>query len=321
MDLRRVRYFVAVADSLHFGRAAERMNVVQSAISQQLRLLEDELGVGLLERDRHNVQLTDSGRLFLVECRLLLSQAEKAKRVARNAASGVTGHITVGFVDNALWLVLPTLLRSFHDQHIGVELTLQPVDRSAQVRGLEDRTIDVALIPSPAPSGEYETDSFVQAPLVAALPLNHPMARLPVVSLEGLADEPFVLFPLAMGSRLLEIVHTACAAACFRPRVAQEARQMHTLLALVSAGLGVTLVPRWVAMTHVPNVIFRPISTHAVPYELVFAWRREPTSGVLTRFLAVANHVSETITAALLTADLRSDLLVLPRPSLAACSA
>ena len=291
MDLRRVRYFVAVAEQLHFGRAAERMNVVQSAISQQIMRLEDELETQLFERSGNEVRLTEAGRQMLPECRRLLRQADETVRIAKAAGAGTRGMINFGFVDNAICSLLPPLVREFRSRFPDVELSLHALNRVEQAAALEDRRIDIGLMPGPVPPGEFDSETFVAAPLVAALPRNHPLAALPSLSLANLAYEPFVLFPAAMRSRVLEVILAACAMASFTPWVVQEATQMHTLLALVDGGLGVTLVPRWVAREAVHDVAFRTLQPETPNYELLFAWRRDGPNTALAGFRDVAQHI------------------------------
>jgi DNA-binding transcriptional LysR family regulator len=290
LDFRRLRYFVAVAETTHFGRAAEQMNVVQSAVSQQIKLLEDELGVKLLERSRPNVKLTESGRQFLPACRRVLMQAEEAVRVARQAECGHLGRIRCSFVDNALWSLLPPLVRAYRDRYPAVEVELHPMDRDAQIKALEDRATDVALIPVPEPVGDFQSDLFAEAPLVVGLPNGHPLCVHRAVPIAMLAECPLVAFPAGMGARLSEIVVSACFTAGFAPRVAQEAAQMHTQLALVAAGFGICFVPGWVAATDFQNVQFRPVIRPSLPYGLRFVCRRDNDNAALRNFMALVRE-------------------------------
>jgi len=275
MDLRRLRYFVAVAEELHFGRAAERVHVVQSAISQQIKLLEEEFGFALFERSRNRVTLTVPGEVFLPEARDILRRSEAALHRARASADGTVGRLAIGFVDNVLWSVLPPILRDFRVARPEVELTLRPMARSEQIEALRAGVIDIGILPSPAPTHAMRTALLVGAPLVAAIPEHHPLADRGSISLTELADEPWVVFPPSMRSRILEIVASSCAAAGFVPIVAQEAEQLHTLLALVSAGLGVTLVPEWVARARPAGVSLVPVAEATPSYELLVAWQEE----------------------------------------------
>jgi DNA-binding transcriptional LysR family regulator len=292
MDLRRLRYFVAVAESLHFGRAAQHMHVVQSAISQQIKLLESDLEVVLLKRTRASVSLTEAGRMFLPECRRVLLQAEEAVRAARQAALGRVGSVRFSFIDNALWSLLPPMIRGFRDCYPGVSLELQPRDRIAQVEALENHVVDVALMPVPAPQGDFETQLFARGSLMVAIPAEHPLLGVSRIDIATLASHPVVTFPAGLNTRIREIFVAACAAAGFSPAVSQEASQLHTQLALVGAGFGLGLVPEWVAANNFQNIEFRPLQS-PLNYDLAFVWRRGSRSGVLARFLEIARQYSK----------------------------
>jgi DNA-binding transcriptional LysR family regulator len=288
IDLRRVRYFVTAAEQLHFGRAAERMNVVQPAISQQIKRFEEELGSKLFVRTGNEVRLTEVGQQMLPECRRLLEQADEAMRVARAARTGIRGRISFAFVDNAVCSLLPPLIRSYRERYPNVELRLQTLSREEQVTGLNDRRIDIGLLPGPVICEGLESDPFVGAPLVAALSRGHPLASQPSVPLEAFRDEPFVLFPAGIKSRLLEIIIAACANAGFTPKVVQEAMHIHTVLALVDAGVGITLVPPWVVREGVHDVSFVKLDTSTPTYDLKFAWRTDSSNVALDQLRAIA---------------------------------
>jgi DNA-binding transcriptional LysR family regulator len=288
MDLKSVRYFVSAAEQLHFGRAAERMNVVQSAISQQIKRLEEELDTKLFERSGNELRLTEAGRQMLPECRRLLIQADNTVKVAKSAGAGIRGKISFAFVDNSISSLIPPLVGEFRARRPDVELGLQALNRVEQIAALENRVLDIGLMPPPIPTGPFDSEIVVSAPLAAALPRGHALASSPSLSLCALASEPFVLFPVTMHTRILEIILAACAGQSFIPRVVQEATQLHTLLALVGAGLGVTLVPRWVTNESVRGVTFRSIHPETPAYELMFVWRRDNSNPALEGLRAAA---------------------------------
>jgi DNA-binding transcriptional LysR family regulator len=292
MDLRRLRYFMAVAEELHFGRAAQRMHVVQSAVSHQVKLLEEELGFSLLERSRHNVRLTVPGEIFLPEARDLLRRADEAMRRARASAEGTVGRLAIAFVDNVLWSILPPILRDFRQRWPQVELTLHPLDRSAQIEALRTSVIDIGIMPSPFPGHALKSAALAAGPLMAAIPEGHPLAARSTLSIVELESEPFVLFPRSMNSRILEIIVGCCASAGFTPRVVQEAEQLHTLVALVSAGLGVTLVPQWVARVQQLGVIYIPLDDLVTPYELIVAWNPNTDNPAVANFRELAAGIT-----------------------------
>lgn len=287
LELKRLRVFVAVAEELHFGRAAERLHLVQSAVSQQLKLLEQELGTLLLERTRRQVTLTDAGRLFLPEARCVLWRADAAARVARAAGSGNAGRLELGFVDNALWSGMPASVRLFRQRFPAVELGLQQLDRSEQIAALRGGGIDLGLLPAPPSMLEFDSFPFVDGRLLLALPRGHVLANRRSVPIGLLAEEPFVLFPASMGTHLHEIVRETCASVGFVPRVVQEARQLHILLALVGSGLGVTLAPRWASSVPIPDVLYRELKEPVPTYRLNWIWRRDAVNRAVPRFLEV----------------------------------
>ncbi|CEJ10542.1 Hca operon transcriptional activator [bacterium YEK0313] len=297
MELRHLRTFVRVAEELHFGRAAEQLHIAQSAISQHIRLLEADVGVRLLDRSRHRVSLTEAGRVFLPEAQRTLAQAAAATRAARAAGTGAIGQLEFGFVDNAVWSRLSTVLRTFHGRYPGVALRLHQTDRVALIAGLAEGSLDVALVPAPlpaalpAPAGAapaIASEVLVAAPFLVALPRGHRLSDHARLSLAMLADEPFVLFPPQLQTRLGEIVLSACADAGFAPRIVQEARQVHTLLALVAAGFGITLVPEWVTAIQAADVVYRPVTTVMPHYELRICFHAERTNAAVEAFRQVA---------------------------------
>ncbi|RDK08770.1 LysR substrate-binding domain-containing protein [Cupriavidus lacunae] len=292
MDLRRLRYFAAVAEELHFGRAAERMHVVQSAVSHQVKLLEEELGFPLLERSRHKVRLTVPGEIFLPEALDLLRRTDEAVHRARSSAEGAVGRLAIGFVDNVLWSILPPMLRDFRKQWPSIKLTLHPLDRAEQIEALRTSVIDIGIIPSPSPGHPLKTVALEAAPLIAAIPDGHPLASRSALSIADLANEPFVLFPLRMNSRILEVIIACCASAGFTPRVTQEAGQLQTLLAFVSAGLGVTLVPQWVARVQQPGVTYMTVNDLSTPYELIAAWNPGTDNPAVAHFREIATSIA-----------------------------
>jgi DNA-binding transcriptional LysR family regulator len=292
VEIRRLKCFIAVAESLHFGRAAQRLNIVQSAVSQQIKLLEQELGVELLKRSRHRVDLTEAGTAFLTAAKRALCQTEEAVQVARDAAAGRLGRLRLGFIDNVLWSVLPPILRAFRDRYPGIDVNLQQLDRGQQIKALEDRELDVGVLPSPQPGKGLESELLVSAPLIIALPETNPLSRRKTLPLALLAEEPFVAFPASMKTRLLAMTTSLCTAAGFLPKITQEAQQVSTLLALVSAGLGVTLVPRWVAASHPPGIVYREIEASVPPYELLIVWREGSVNNAIASFRSVASQVT-----------------------------
>jgi DNA-binding transcriptional LysR family regulator len=288
MDIKRLRYFVTVAEDLHFGRAAERLHIVQPALSQGIKQLEAELGVQLLDRSNGPVTLTGPGKVLLVEARRTLSQADRALQMTRAAANGVMGRIEIGFVDHAIWSVLPTILRAFREQFPTVDIGLQEMNVESQRRALASGELDVGFLPLPQRDEEFASEVLVETPFLLAMPREHVLARLSSVPLGALANEPFVMFPPSMGTRIQEVVRAACATAGFAPRIAQEGRQMHTIIALVGAGFGVTVVPSWAKSSHPGSVEYRPVRDPLPPYSLLLGYQKSNRQPAVEALLEVA---------------------------------
>lgn len=285
MELRHLRYFVAVAEELHFGRAAARLRIVQPALSMQVQHLEREVGVMLLDRSRRRVALTPAGRVFLAEARRTLAGADLAVRAARNADAGSEGRLRIGFADLAMWWELPTILRRFIDRFPRVDVILTELHREAQREALLRGDIDVGFLTLDSGERQLEGRLVLRDRLQVALPRGHALATRRRIPLRALAEEPWVLFPSDLRTRFAQLVLASCSSAGFTPRVAQEARQLHSLISLVSGGVGVTLLPSVVARTARSGVVFRPLVGAAPQLLMHVAWRSGETSPVLQRFV------------------------------------
>lgn len=293
MELRHLRYFVAVAEELHFGRAARRLHIVQPALSQQIQKLEGELGVVLLNRSKRRVALTDPGRAFLREARRTLSDAEGAIAAAHRAAAGKTGRLRVGYVDLAIFLGFPDILRRYRERYRSVDLETVELSRQEQREALDRGELDVGFYAYREGEGDFSVERVAEDPLIAVLPEGHAVAEQERIPLAALSEEPWALFPARFRSRYLELVLEACAAAGFTPRVEQEAEQMNTLAVLVGAGLGVTLLPRSVARLSRARIAVRPLVDPApvLPQDII--WRRGDLSPAASNFLAIAREVRD----------------------------
>jgi DNA-binding transcriptional LysR family regulator len=297
MELRHLRYFVAVAEELHFSRAASRLNVVQPALSQQIQQLERELGVTLLARTKRRVAITEPGRAFLAEARRTLANAEHAMRVARNAAAGEVGRLSVGYVDLATWRVLPGVLRTYRRRFPRVELTLIEQHRDLQRDALLRGDLDIGFFSLRDNEGPLSGVRVVNDPLVAAVPREHHLARRTRIPLRALAEEPWVLFSRELRTVYADLVLVACAAAGFTPRVVQEAGQMQTVRSLVSAGFGVTLLPGSMARASrgsAEAIAYRPLTGRAPRLPLHVVWRTGDLSPAGQQLVEVVREVGDT---------------------------
>ncbi len=287
MELRHLRYFIAVAEELHFGRAAERLCIAQPPLSQQIQQLERELGFLLFHRTQRRVQLTEAGRMFLDEARQTLNNLEKAAQVGRQMARGEVGWLGVGFVGTATYDVLPAALSAFREQYPGVQLVLRELVSARQAQALREKRIHIGLARPALQEDDIGSEPLVREPLLAALPERHPLANAASLPLTALAPEPFVLFPRHPKPSYADFVISTCEQAGFRPGIAQEAAEMQTAISLVAAGLGVTLVPACVQRLRREGVVYRTLEAPAPMTELCAIYRRDDDTAALQAFLRV----------------------------------
>jgi DNA-binding transcriptional LysR family regulator len=295
MELRHLRYFVAVAEELHFGRAAARLRIAQPPLSRQIRDLEREIGTPLFERLPRGVELTPAGAAFLPEARLTLAQAERARRTAERAARGEIGRLRVGFVEAAIYSgILPDVLGFFRMHLPDIGLSLFEMDAVQQAEAFRDGRIDLGVLHSPPPDADrwLHVEPVYTDPLIAALPHTHRLAARRRLALGELAAEPFVLFPRPVAPALYDAIIARCRAAGFSPRVVQEAAGWHTLAGLVGAGVGTTFVPRALANVQRPEVAYRPVRDLAVEMSMSAVWKRREKSPVRERFVTALRAVA-----------------------------
>jgi DNA-binding transcriptional LysR family regulator len=293
MELRHLHYFIAVAEELHFSRAAERLHISQPPLSQQIRDLEEELEVKLFERTKRQVHLTEAGNVFLERSYLVLAQLEQAIEATQRIGRGEVGRLAIGFVDSAMFTVLPEILRSFREQFPAVELRLHELTTAQQIQALYDKQVDVGIVRSTISEPGLSVECLLHESLVVALPENHLFAAQTQLSLSALADESFILFPAKMGPVFYEQIIHCCQQAGFRPKVAQEAVQMQTIIGLVAAGLGIAIVPASLQSFHRSGVIYRPLREQISDTGLYLTWRQHDTSPVISAFLSLTRKTTQ----------------------------
>jgi len=283
-----LRYFVAVAEERHFGRAAARLHIAQPPLSQQIRRFEAELGEPLLYRTTRSVELAPAGEVLLERAREILAAVDAAIDDARRAARGEYGRLAIGFTGSVTYAMLPSLAASLRQELPGVTLDLRgELLTPAQVAQLRDGTLDLGLLRPPVHERDLSTEVLGSEPLVAVLPRSHPLADSEAVPLELLNGEPFVTYPSHFRSVLHDAVEDACAAHGFKPLAAHEVAETATLVSFVAAGLGVSLVPASVRNMTVQGAIYRPLADDTTRVELAAAWRRDDDRPMLARALDV----------------------------------
>jgi DNA-binding transcriptional LysR family regulator len=292
MELRHLRYFVVLAEELHFGRAAARLGISQPPLSQQIRALEADLKAPLFARTNRRVELTAAGRALLVEARATLDQAERAAAVVSQAQRGQIGELRIGFAPSAP-LIAPftTTLLAFREAAPGVRLVLDDQVSTQQIEALMERRLHIGFVRSPSVPDLPDTLAAIELyrePLAAFLRADHPLAGDRTIALKALADEPFVFFPRDHGTSLHDQVLALCRRAGFTPRIAQEARANATILGLVGVGLGVSILPASLAGIAVANVACRALSPAGVPSSMWLVHRRQDQSPIAETFVALA---------------------------------
>lgn len=293
MELRHLRYFLAVAEELHFHRAATRLHISQPPLSQQIRALERELGVTLLERNRRRVTLTAAGEGFRDDVRTILAAVERASERAQHVARGSLGTLSIGFVGSAMFSpTLPDILREFRAGHPDVELVLRELPTTAQLRALAGGELDVGVIRGPVADAEghpeVELMTIQREHLVAALPADHRLAARRRLRAENLRGETFVILARREAPGLYASLVSAMRDAGGVPEDVLEVAEMQTIISLVAGGFGVSLVPASVGQVPRGGVAFRPIAGPTPTIELSVAWRAGTGSPVRDAFLAVA---------------------------------
>jgi DNA-binding transcriptional LysR family regulator len=302
MELRHLRYFVAVAEHGHVTRAAESLGIQQPPLSQQIKALEDELGVQLLRRKPRGVELTDAGTAFLERARAILGEVDRAFASTRRTARGEEGRVVVGFTSSAPFHpFVPRVIRMFREASPHVSLVLEESGSSDLVQGLHSEMIDAAFIRSPvADVVDLLVQPLLDERMLVALPTGHALASRAnaPLALAELANHTFILYKRPGAPGLYDSIIAACRGAGFSPRVGQEAPRIVSTLNLVAAGLGVSIVPESLRRLQMDGVVYRELADDAhLTAPLILACRRGENSAAVQRFIDVVQHSAEHIGA------------------------
>ena len=260
MTFLRLRYFIAVAEELHFGRAAKRLLLTQPSLSRQITLLEKEIGVSLLVRDTRRVALTNAGREYLDHAREILRSVSNAAESARRAERGESGRLSVAFYYIAGLGILPPVLREFQQRYPDVSLELRELPSKTQIAEVLKGTIDIGIVHEPSTVKAVSVETIQREVLVAALPSTHRLAGRSTMLLLDLHTESFIMFPRSDGSGLHDRIIASCNAAGFSPNIVTRANRFTTVIGLVAAGMGIAILPAVCAQIRHPHVVFRKIS-------------------------------------------------------------
>lgn len=294
MELRHLRYFIAVAEELNFSRAAERLHIAQPPLSKQIHDLEDELGVQLFDRSKRPLQITVAGQVFLEEAYLAIAQVENAVKMAQRASGGEIGRLVIGFTSSMANSFLPDILRDYRQRFPEVELVWRELATSLQLQALRDRQLDVGFFHLTSwmlEEADLDSMTIWHESLIVALPETHPLANQPQISLKVLAQESFILPSRQLAPGLSEQIENLCQQCGFSPAVIQEGTMMLTILGLVAGGVGVALLPANAQNLQRKGVVYKNIveSTPTVPMAAV--WRRGDVSATLHELLKVTKAI------------------------------
>jgi DNA-binding transcriptional LysR family regulator len=288
VEIRHLRYFVAVAEELHFSRAAARLHMAQPPLSQAIRRLEDAVGCPLLARTSRSVRLTPAGAAFLERARRTLRNLEDDIREARSIGAGQTGRLNVGFVGSGMLTILPEILSRYVTAYPGVQLQLHESFTARVIAGLLAGDVDAGIVRDAEPVDGLLATPLFSEPFIAVLPVDHPSAAASSMSVAALADTPFVYPPRSAGPRAFEKPLMLCEEHGFRPRVAHEASHWLTILRLVGAGLGVSLAPACVRHIATPEVACVPLRETRVVSDLELLHRVGEHRPIVHAFARIA---------------------------------
>jgi DNA-binding transcriptional LysR family regulator len=292
MELRHLRYFLAVAEELHFGRAAARLHISQPPLSQQIRRLERELHASLFHRTKRHVELTDAGRVLLADARALVARAEEAAGNAQRASRGEIGRLLVGCALWADFLDGASIIRRFARRHPDVLVELRDLTAAEQVAALEAARLQVGILRPPVPSKTLASERLLSEHLVVAFPRGHRFMRYERVPWKALVDQPYVLCSRRRAPAYEAVVARACHDNGVALKIKYEVEHPQTILAIVEAGLGVSLVPDSLRMVKRPGIAYRRMSPTGPVLDTVIAWRRGDESPLVQAFVSVARDVA-----------------------------
>lgn len=289
LDFNQLGCFVAVAEELHFGRAAARLFMTQPPLSRQIQLLEHALGVKLFERTSRSVRLTTAGQVFLVDATRLLGLAEQAANSARRASKGETGRVTIGFTAAAGYEVVPGLLAAAKQALPDIDVVLKELISVAQIEALEANTIDLGFLRPLFSRQRIEFSLIEREPLVVALPANHALVGRESIVLSDMNAQPFIMHSPKEGKYFHDLIIGLFGSSGVTPDYIQYLDQTHTILALVRAGLGIGILPASAQRFHFDSVVFRPLWRNDVVAELCMAWRPDQRNPAVVSFRQFAS--------------------------------
>lgn len=287
MELRHLKYFVAVANELHFGRAAEKLQIAQPPLSQQIKALEEELGVLLFERTKRRVALTESGKAFLKRVNKILKDIDQACVEAVSIHRGESGQIKLGFAGLVTFDLLPFLLQTFQERYPRVKVTMHHLTTTEQIEALEENEIDIGILIPPVDSRRIHLDVIREEPFILAINRAHPFGKMnKAIYLSALANNKFIMPPRSAGPGYYDSIISLCHQAGFSPNTSQEAKELQTVVSLVAAGIGVAILPSSIQNIKNDHVTYLPIN-NTIKIQTCIAYKKDNTSAVIESFLSL----------------------------------
>lgn len=288
-----MRCFVAVAEELHFGRAANRMHMTQPPLSRQVQLLERGLGIQLLERSNRSVKLTAAGQGFLRDARHILAFSDQAADGARRLARGEAGNLTLGFTAVSAYQMIPRLLAKAAEELPGLQFTLKEMVSSAQLEALASHRVDVGFVRQVSDGDALDAQLISREPLIVALPESHPLAQQPAIAVHDLDQQPFVMYAADEGRYFYDCIAGLFAMTGVTPRYVYHLGQTHSVVSMVKAGLGVAIVPASAMQLHSENLAFRPLRDAELHAELYMVSRMDNDNPALPAFRRLVMPLAE----------------------------
>ena len=296
MELRYLRYFVAVAEELSFTRAAERLNMAQPPLSQQIRRLEARLGATLLHRTKRRVELTEAGRVFLHQAYQAVHSIEQGVLLAQRADRGEIGRLAIGFLVYVSYTLIPPILREFRARFPGVHVALRLLTNAQQTAALRTGQVDVSFMRPPIDKPDIASKLILRERFILAMPATHPLAGKTAVSIKQFKNDPFIMYARDLGPTFHSALFGFCEKSGFSPKIALEVSQINVAVGLVGAGIGVALVPESAKRMHLDDVVYRPFVERAPNVDLLLAWQAGRPSQLLEAFIEISMQCAKAST-------------------------
>jgi DNA-binding transcriptional LysR family regulator len=296
MELRQLRYFIAVAEELHFTRAALRMHIGQPPLSHAIQMLEEDIGAQLFERTKRSVRLTAAGQAFLLDARRIIALTESASEMARKAARGETGELRIGFTfSTPFTAIFSNVIKRYREKYPEVNLIFRELSTNRQLEEIEKQQLDLGLIRPPDGAieetvklNDMQVTSLRRDPLLAVLPMTHALSKKKKVALKELIDESFIMYPHKAGTGIYPQIMRLCQAQGFAPKVAHEVGEASTIIGLVAAGCGISILPGSFERLQMEGVCYRPLSDSNAMTSLLLVRAKRDSNPLVEAFSALA---------------------------------